>query len=252
MKTIEIDDDIYRHLEKNCQGFGDTPNAVLRRLLNLDGQPQARAIVEPVKEPAPDTMVVGRQESGSLPGLRQAAWETPDSQPASATVPPQSPVNPPRPLAAHLTPAIAPLVEKLEEASSHTVVDRFLAILGYFHRLNPENFKQVLKVSGRGRKYFAYTISEIEKTGKSTQPKQIQGTPYYVVTNNDTPRKKTIISEVMTVLGYTKADIHAVCAVMDKRPSWKQALENENYQSPNFPLSKGSVNADSDPDPWKI
>lgn len=39
MKTIEIDFDVHRMIEAERQGFHDTPNAVLRRLLQLDPAP---------------------------------------------------------------------------------------------------------------------------------------------------------------------------------------------------------------------
>jgi hypothetical protein len=36
MKSIQVDDDVYKTLEISVSGFGDTPNLVLRRLLGLD------------------------------------------------------------------------------------------------------------------------------------------------------------------------------------------------------------------------
>ena len=35
MRSIEVDDDVYKSLETRVQGFGDTPNLVLRRLLGI-------------------------------------------------------------------------------------------------------------------------------------------------------------------------------------------------------------------------
>lgn len=35
MRKIEVDDEVYSWLEKQVQGFGDTPNAALRRLLGI-------------------------------------------------------------------------------------------------------------------------------------------------------------------------------------------------------------------------
>lgn len=37
MQTIEIDTDVFAHLQKNARPFVDTPNSTLRRLLGLDG-----------------------------------------------------------------------------------------------------------------------------------------------------------------------------------------------------------------------
>ncbi|HET7062045.1 MAG TPA: hypothetical protein VFI43_07690 [Nitrosospira sp.] len=35
MQKIDVDDDVYQFLESKVQGFGDTPNTVLRRLLGI-------------------------------------------------------------------------------------------------------------------------------------------------------------------------------------------------------------------------
>ena len=35
MKEIKIDDDIYKHILANIQEFGETPSAILRRLLSI-------------------------------------------------------------------------------------------------------------------------------------------------------------------------------------------------------------------------
>lgn len=38
---IRVDDDVYEFLKKSAEPFVDTPNAVLRRLLGLDAQPES-------------------------------------------------------------------------------------------------------------------------------------------------------------------------------------------------------------------
>lgn len=43
MQTIEIDTDVFAHLQKNARPFVDTPNSTLRRLLGIDG-PTAQAL----------------------------------------------------------------------------------------------------------------------------------------------------------------------------------------------------------------
>lgn len=47
MLTIEIDDDVYGMLEKSVQGFNETPNAVLRRLLAVGSTPNSTSAVSP-------------------------------------------------------------------------------------------------------------------------------------------------------------------------------------------------------------
>jgi negative modulator of initiation of replication len=82
------------------------------------------------------------------------------------------------------------------------VVDRFLALLSCIYRLNEKNFDHVLRISGRSRKYFALSESELLASGKSVNPKRIPETKYWVVTNNDTPTKLEIILNVLNETGW--------------------------------------------------
>jgi len=53
MTTIRVDSDVYAELEKRIESFADTPNAILRRLLGLEGGQaspriaEARALYQP-------------------------------------------------------------------------------------------------------------------------------------------------------------------------------------------------------------
>lgn len=51
MQTIEVDDSVYQFLESKVQGFGDSPNVVLRRLLGI-GAPKLQA-ARPVETKSP-------------------------------------------------------------------------------------------------------------------------------------------------------------------------------------------------------
>src|SRR4051812_11162508 len=42
MPTIRIDDDVYESLKKKAEPFVDTPNSVLRRMLDLDAPPEPK------------------------------------------------------------------------------------------------------------------------------------------------------------------------------------------------------------------
>jgi hypothetical protein len=58
MESIEIDDEVFAHLQKNARPFVDTPNSTLRRLLDIDhriitaNKKSASAELEELKEPA--------------------------------------------------------------------------------------------------------------------------------------------------------------------------------------------------------
>ncbi|NVK24500.1 MAG: replication initiation negative regulator SeqA [Gammaproteobacteria bacterium] len=94
------------------------------------------------------------------------------------------------------------LINKEEVATQKGAVGRFLFLLSALHRAHPENFQKVLEVKGRERNYFAKSAEELEAHGSSIKPKQIPDSEYWVVTNNNTPRKKLIINEAAIALGY--------------------------------------------------
>ena len=94
------------------------------------------------------------------------------------------------------------------------VIGKFLFILSYLYKRSPDDFKKVLALSGRRRKYFAGSRQELEDSGSSVFPKQIPKAPYWVVTNNDTPKKKRMLEDVLRILGYSKAAIEEAVSAL--------------------------------------
>ena len=95
-----------------------------------------------------------------------------------------------------------------------SAVDKFLFILGEAYKKKPDTFKKILAIQGRGRKYFATNKSEIEASGNSTQPKQIPGTPYWVMTNSPTPQKATMLRQALEASGFSKQAAQAAYRVI--------------------------------------
>lgn len=83
-------------------------------------------------------------------------------------------------------------------------VEKFLAVLGEAAKQKPETFKNVLSIQGRDRKYFAKSSKEIEASGTSTQPKQIPGTDYWVMTNSPTNQKAAMLQQALELTGFSK------------------------------------------------
>jgi len=102
-------------------------------------------------------------------------------------------------------------LQKLLESSEFTyakgVVGRFLVLLRWLHDADPSAFAKVLNIKGRGRLYFANDAQTLEENGKSVNPKQIPGTPYWVITTTSTPLKQEILSLVMKELGRPATEI---------------------------------------------
>ncbi|MGJ8649487.1 MAG: replication initiation regulator SeqA [Opitutaceae bacterium] len=98
--------------------------------------------------------------------------------------------------------------------SSRKAIDRFMFTLTWLYRQQPEDFERVLRIRGRQRVYFSKTEREINASGDSAFPKQIPETPYWVVTNNDTPKKQRMLFDVMITLSYSKTDASRLCRAL--------------------------------------
>lgn len=99
-------------------------------------------------------------------------------------------------------------------SSSTTAVARMLRIFKEVHAQKKQDFEKVLQIQGRNRAYFAQSEQEILKSGKSTQPREIEGTGFWVMTNSPTPQKQQMVREVLEVLGYSPAALKAAVAVI--------------------------------------
>lgn len=96
-------------------------------------------------------------------------------------------------------------------------VKKFLFILSYIHKKDPDKFKKVLELSGTQRKYFALSSKELEESGSSVYPKKIPNSPFWVVTNNDTTKKTQMLVHVLTLLGYSQKAVTQVAIALRKR-----------------------------------
>lgn len=85
-----------------------------------------------------------------------------------------------------------------------TAVGQFLFILGEAFKVSPDTFDHILTIQGRERVYFARSRGEIEQSGNSTQPKQIPGTDYWVMTNSPNRQKKNMLREALLAIGMSK------------------------------------------------
>lgn len=98
--------------------------------------------------------------------------------------------------------AVFDVLNKADFAGQKSVVARFLHILAMLYRCHADDFARVLEVRGRDRIYFATSEQALLEAGNSTNPKQIPGAPFWVITNNNTTRKKSMLTQVAKELGY--------------------------------------------------
>ena len=170
MKTIEVDDGLYEYLRRNTVRIGETASDILRRLLHLTGPGENGG-------EASRRVRRGSKNHDTGGGVDQIPTE------------------------------LSKCLNSPGFLAQPDVIGKFLFILGYLHTRDPDKFKDVLEISGRKRKYFALTSAELEQSGKSVNPQRIPESQYWVVTNNDTSKKRRILADVLRVLGYAGADV---------------------------------------------
>jgi len=197
MKNIEIDEELYQHIVSNTQFIGESASSILRRLLSL-------------------TIVESPIEAVQCTEVSSTAEETVET--ASALI--EEPV-----IEKVTITEVAPVVEtvdlpsidnvlnyinKEELAMQRGAVGRFLLILAALYRVNKEHFSVVSEIRGRDRLYFATSKDELSASGSSTKPLQIPDSPFWVMTNSNTTRKKMMLTKASLALGYSDEDAEKI------------------------------------------
>ncbi|EST59348.1 replication initiation negative regulator SeqA [Proteus hauseri] len=183
MKKIEIDDELYRYIASETRHIGESASDILRRLLKLD----AKQPVQPV--------VVTESVQASV--IKQEA------EPKSIT-PAKNPIREMRELL---------LSDSYAEKTKS--VDRFLQILSTLYSLDSATFTQSAEtVHGRTRIYFAGDEQTLLDSGRHTKPRHISGTPFWVITNSNTERKRTMVQSIMQDMQFPANEIDKVCGTI--------------------------------------
>lgn len=170
MKTIEVDEELYRYIARQTQHIGESASEILRRLLGmtpLNGE-------ETYLSAYPET------EESPVAGFAQ-------------------------------TVELSELLNSSELAAKESAIDRFMLILSSLYQANPDAFTNATEIKGRKRIYFARTEEELRATGNTTKPKPVPGTPYWVISNTNTGRKRNIVGLLMTAMGYAAEFTEQVC-----------------------------------------
>lgn len=167
MKSIEVDEELYRYIAGQTQHIGESASEILRRLLQL---PPFSPTAEPYQDSAPE--FPGELSSSGIEALLQSG--------------------------------------DLDQEES--AIARFMLILTALYQSKPVAFTQATDIKGRKRVYFARDPQELLANGTTTKPKAVPGTPYWVISNTNTNRKRNIIAQLMTAMDFPADLIEQVCA----------------------------------------
>ena len=182
MKTIEVDDDLYRYIASHTQHIGESASDILRRMLKFSAVSQTAA---PVVKAAP--------------------------APAATPAVEAKPVNP----AKDKVRAMRELLLSDEYAEQKRAVNRFMLVLTTLYSLDNKAFAEATEsLHGRTRGYFAEDSRILLKSGNQTKPKQVPGTPWWVITNTNTGRKCSMIEHIMQSMQFPAELIEKVCGTI--------------------------------------
>lgn len=187
MKVIEVEDDLYRYIAGQTEHIGESASAILRRLLGLaptdtsGGDTQANNVT--------GERVVAGANAGSAQAAGEVANISVEGNSAAEAIRAQSKLTFKR------------LLKDPKVSQQKAAVGRFLYLLAKLHHLNPSAFAGVLAIRGRNRIYFARSESSLLATGPSSNPKQIQGSDYWVIVNSNTATKQRMLAKVLHLMG---------------------------------------------------
>ncbi|WP_448248700.1 replication initiation negative regulator SeqA [Thalassotalea agariperforans] len=185
MKNIEIDEALYQHIASNTQYIGESASSILRRLLSFDETSQATNPADELSTVSAPTPSIATQPTTE----NVTSDEIPTEVVAQTTIQDKS--------------SVFDYINKEELAMQRGAVGRFLLILAALYRVHQQLFANVCDIRGRDRLYFANNEEALAESGSSTKPRQIPESPYWVITNSNTTRKKMMLTEVAISLGYS-------------------------------------------------
>ncbi|OBT08593.1 replication initiation regulator SeqA [Vibrio sp. UCD-FRSSP16_10] len=172
MKTIEVDEELYRFIASRTQRIGESASDILRRLLDVDGVAK--------QEAKPD-------ETSSIEEPTGAAT------PIIVGKPTQS-IDPIKQIRSELI--------SDEFAALDKAIDKFMFVLSALHRIDKDGFAEATQVKGRKRVYFADNEAVLLASGTTTKPRAIPGSPFWVITNNNTSRKRQMVDQLMVRMSF--------------------------------------------------
>jgi len=192
MKKIEIEDDIYKYILTNIEAFGETPSQILRRLLGLP------VSTESSENYSDQSAVV------AAPSAQQAV-SVPEKQNSSSSIDSTSS------LPESVAHGVAALFTAQAFKKEPVITNKFKMMLTTMYHENRATFIAAANTTrGRTRDYLGRNLSALlasenkEEVAqlKASKPRDIPYTPFWVITNANTGRKRIILTQMMASMGY--------------------------------------------------
>ncbi|MFT6986316.1 MAG: negative modulator of initiation of replication [Psychromonas sp.] len=196
MKKIEIEDDLYKYILANIEAFGETPSQILRRLLLL-----------PNAAPSEQKSTETQDESVTItipPASQVVSVDLQDSPPAI-----DSPLH--IGVSDTVVQSVTALFANPVFKNESVVTNKFKMLLTTMYYEKKAAFIVAANTTkGRTRDYFGQNLNALLASDneeevallKASKPRDIPHTPFWVITNANTGRKRIILTQMMASMGY--------------------------------------------------
>jgi len=199
MKTIEIEDDLYKYILNNIEAFGETPSQILRRLLALSEDNTVETST-PEKETS-----VENKSSTQTDSTQQPAQPNNNRTQSNVSETNLSEKN------EHFHQGVKELFSDPAFSSESVITNKFMMMLTTMYFEKKEAFIEAAETTkGRTRAYLGTDLQDLLNSDneeelaqfKASKPRMIPQTPYWVITNANTGRKRIILTQMMASMGY--------------------------------------------------
>ena len=204
MKKIDIEDDLYKYILANIEEFGETPSQILRRLLQLPSNIAPPEIESVEKE----TLPIEPVSVVNAPIEKVEKSISSNAHSFAGTSLPEAFAN-----------GIADLFSSETFQKEPVITNKFKMMLTTMYYENKEAFVEAAKVAkGRSRDYLGQDLEQLLASDNkeevdlliASKPRDIPYTPFWVVTNANTGRKRIILTQVMASMGYPHSLIERI------------------------------------------
>lgn len=195
MKYIEIDEELYRFIASKTERIGESASDILRRLLNLSVENVDISLPTAISQPSLES----ESSTNHNPVFNQAKAAVEKIIAEQSRVTQDSPFEEDIPTSTKID--FDAIVSQHLLSQQKGAVGRFMYLLSSLEANARSDFNKVLNVQGKGRLYFARSKQALLNSSKSSNPKEVASSGFWVTTNNNTAKKQTILTEVLEHLG---------------------------------------------------
>ncbi len=177
MKTIEVDEELYRYIASNTQDIGESASDILRRLLMLSDKTVAQSVT------AIPASTLASEVKNITSGSKRDRVKS-----------------------------LRSLLISEAFVSEEKSIARFMMILTTLYTVDATSFSDAAAFKGRTRVYFSENEQTLLASGKTTKPKMVPDTPFWVITNTNTDRKRQMVEQLMEKMHFNSDIIEKVCS----------------------------------------